>query len=193
MIAARPLATLAPERVRALIAALRPALGPSTATTLATSRDPDVFAVGWGDGDAWAPTGVFALRPLRADPLGLRLARRIGGGAQARFPGPHGLAAAIGVRPGPTSTATMRAILAAIGHRSLGRMYGRVFFHVPDRRIARQCRALGAAPAAGLVELAGGARVLVYDPASPANLARLAALDAGLEAIAVGDGRAAAS
>jgi hypothetical protein len=171
----RPLTSLPADRAHALIAALNGTLDPAAAARL--TGDPDAYAVGWGAGDAWAPAGLFALRPLRADALGLRLARRIGGPDPLRFPGPHGLATAIAVRPGPAAGATMRAILAAIGHRALVRMYGRVFFHAPDRELARRCRALGAEPSAELALLAGGARMLVYDPSRPANLARLAALE----------------
>ena len=171
----RPLAGLPTDRARALIAALAGTLDPAAASRL--TGDPDAFAVGRGAGDAWTPAGVFALRSLRADALGLRLARRIGGPDPHRFPGPHGLATAIAVRPGPAAGATMLAILSAIVHHALVRMYGRVFFHAPDREVGRQCRSLGAEPSAELALLAGGARILVYDPSRPANLARLAALE----------------
>ena len=131
--------------------------------SLPLDGDPDRFAVVLGD----VEVGRFALRGLHDHGAGRRLAAAIGGPRQVRFPGPHGIVHDVVV----PCEAHVDAVVAAIAHRSLARLYGAVFFCGGDHRHGGVLRALGGELPPELAGLALG----VFEPARVDNLARLRA------------------
>lgn len=139
--------------------------------SLPAGDDPAAFVVVHGGG----AVGRFALRGIHDHVAGRRLAAAIGGPRQLRFPGPHGLVHDVVIDG--AATAHAEAVLAAIAHRALGRLYGAVFFCAQDRGLAGVLRTLGVELPPELAATGIAPVIGVYEPGRAENLARLRAFE----------------